>query len=617
MSTKKGGDILSLLLASRQVFLSILDQQSGSLKHYARTSSIPRAAARVLDRTPHAEAPAQGSSLSSHTDSQSPRPIDPVSAQPYVESTKEDRHASKSVPPPPFSSELNNGDGLPLSSGVSHFSELSIDPPSSISPDSQMTRAARTGHLGASFSATSSESAAESIAEESTDYRLRPAAFKQSKVPSSRVGRLWHYGSLAAGVGVGAVGEAVRRVAGFSDGNGGSVVLSPGNIERIVSKLTRMRGAALKLGQMLSIQDNSMLPKELENILLRVQNTANYMPDSQLQTTLSRELGPDWRSKFGEFELMPIAAASIGQVHRATLLDGQPVAVKVQYPGVANSIDNDLDNLRALILFSNFLPKGLYLDNTIRVARKELAWECDYKREAEAMEKFRDLIKGLRGFNVPKVISNLTTAQVLTTEFVEGLPVGSFSNLPQRIRDSIGERILRLCLRELFEFRFMQTDPNWSNFLYDARTDMIHLLDFGAAREFDADFTQKYMNVLHAASEGDREGCAYWSKVLGFLTGMESQAMTNAHVNSLLMLAEPFSKFSPAVYDFGNQDVTNRVRAEIPLMLRERLTPPPDETYSLHRKLSGAFLLCTKLRSRIRCREIFEGFRERYVFDLA
>ncbi|KAJ3282358.1 hypothetical protein HK104_010929 [Borealophlyctis nickersoniae] len=374
-----------------------------------------------------------------------------------------------------------------------------------------------------------------------------------------------------------------------------------------------MRGAALKLGQMLSIQDDTMIPPELESILLRVQNSANYMPDSQLQTVLAKELGPSWRSKFANFDLQPIAAASIGQVHFATLPSGLPVAVKVQYPGVASSIDSDLDNVRTLILFSSLLPKGLYLDNTIKVARRELGWECDYQREANAMDRFRGLMGGDDCFSVPRVVRELSTNQVLTSEYVEGVPIGKVAELDQETKDRVGSRILRLCLRELFEFRFMQTDPNWSNFLYNARTDKIHLLDFGAAREFSSEFTDMYLRILWAASIGDRQGCVHWSEKLGFLTGLESETMRNAHVNSILTLAEPFRVTGPEVFDFGKQDVTTRVKDEIPVMLRERLTPPPDETYSLHRKLSGAFLLCGKLGSRVRCKELFQEVKSRYL----
>jgi len=115
-----------------------------------------------------------------------------------------------------------------------------------------------------------------------------------------------------------------------------------------------------------------------------------------------------------------------------------------------------------------------------------------------------------------------------------------------------------------------------------------------------------YTSILRAASRKDLAALRTISVELGYLTGLESEAMMKAHVTSILTLAEPFSKDAPEVYDFSLQTVTDRVKAQIPLMIRERLAPPPEETYSLHRKLSGAFLLCARLGSRVRCREIFE-----------
>jgi aarF domain-containing kinase len=116
---------------------------------------------------------------------------------------------------------------------------------------------------------------------------------------------------------------------------------------------------------------------------------------------------------------------------------------------------------------------------------------------------------------------------------------------------------------------------------------------------------EPYVSLLIAASKGDREACRAYSIELGYLTGRESPAMLTAHVDSILVLAEPFLENAPEVYDFENQTITDRVRANIGLMLRERMAPPPEETYSLHRKLSGAFLLCAKLRSKVPAREMF------------
>lgn len=426
-------------------------------------------------------------------------------------------------------------------------------------------------------------------------------------MPSSRLGRLWNYGGLAAGMFGGAITESLKRATGSA--GEGSYMLSAGNMDRLVTKLSRMRGAALKLGQMISFQDSKMLPAAVQEVLQRVQDRADYMPASQRDKVLASNLGPQWRDLFSSFDETPLAAASIGQVHSAVLAsNGQKVAVKVQYPGVADSIDSDLNNLTLLLTASRLLPKGLFLDKTIANARTELGWECDYIREAEAGNKFQSLLSDdKQTFVVPKVYAEASGKQVLTMEFMEGIGVTRVQSFTQEQRDWIGTQILRLCLREITEFKYMQTDPNWTNFLYNASTNKLELLDFGASRAYPAEFIETYSRLLAAASKSDKTTIRELSITLGYLTGHESEAMLKAHIASVMTLAEPFSGQSPEIYDFKDQTITERVKALIPVMIRERLAPPPEETYSLHRKLSGAFLLCAKLGSRVRCRELFEN----------
>ncbi|RLV62564.1 hypothetical protein DV515_00019181, partial [Chloebia gouldiae] len=162
--------------------------------------------------------------------------------------------------------------------------------------------------------------------------------------------------------------------------------------------------------------------------------------------------------------------------------------------------------------------------------------------------------------------------------------------------------LLRLCLQELSQFRFMQTDPNWANFLYEPRSHRMTLLDFGACRSFEPEFTDGYIEVIRAAAERDEEKILSKSRELKFLTGFESPAMESLHVRAVLLLGEPFWGAQP--FDFGAQGTARGVRGLLPQILGGRLGPPPEPSYALHRKLGGLFLACARLGGRVRCREL-------------
>ncbi|XP_034494100.1 atypical kinase COQ8B, mitochondrial isoform X1 [Ailuropoda melanoleuca] len=418
---------------------------------------------------------------------------------------------------------------------------------------------------------------------------------RERKVPASRISRLANFGGLAVGLGLGALAEVAKKSlpggrlpSESSSRPGSSPFLSEANAERIVQTLCTVRGAALKVGQMLSIQDSSFISPQLQRIFERVRQSADFMPRRQMLKVLEEELGRDWQAKVASLEEVPFAAASIGQVHQGMLRDGTEVAVKIQYPGVAQSIQSDIQNLLAVLKMSVALPEGLFAEQSLRALQQELAWECDYRREAACAQNFRQLLADDPFFRVPAVIKELCTTRVLGMELAGGVPLDQCQSLSQDIRNEICFQLLRLCLRELFEFQFMQTDPNWANFLYDASSHQ----------------------VVMAAANGDRDRVLQKSQDLKFLTGFETKAFSDAHVEAVMILGEPFA--IPGPYDFGAGDTARRVQGLIPVLLQHRLRPPPEETYALHRKLAGAFLACARLRARIACRDLFQDTYHRY-----
>jgi predicted unusual protein kinase regulating ubiquinone biosynthesis (AarF/ABC1/UbiB family) len=357
----------------------------------------------------------------------------------------------------------------------------------------------------------------------------------------------------------------------------------------------------MKLGQLLSLQGEGMLPPRLREALAQLQNHAHFMPEAQVRQVLLHEYGRDWKSRFAEFDFEPLAAASIGQVHAATARDGRDLALKLQYPGVERSIDGDVDNLALLLRALRLVPAGLDLEAVVPELKEELRREADYAREARSQEQYRALVGADPGVLVPRVHPDLSTRRVLASDRVRALPIEDLRSPehPQRRRDEVGAKLLRLVFRELFEFRFVQTDPNFANYLFDDEADCIRLLDLGSAREYPPAFVAHYAALCRAVVAGEREAVRRAAVAIGYLRDDDPPARAQAAIDLMFLVCEPFRR--PGVYDFARSTLAGRARdAGFDLAFRKGfLRAPPPETVFLHRKLVGSFLLCARIRARV------------------
>lgn len=389
-------------------------------------------------------------------------------------------------------------------------------------------------------------------------------------MPTGRLARLGGFGRLAGGVAGGMLAEGARRLAQGERPRMGDLVLTPANAARVADRLSHLRGAAMKLGQMISMDAGDVLPPELSAILARLRNQGYRMPPLQLDQVLAREWGRDWRRRFRHFEAAPVAAASIGQVHRATLPDGRRLAIKVQYPGVAESIDSDVDNVATLLRVSGLLPRGLDIAPLLQEAKRQLAEEADYTREGEQMRAYAARLDGDARYVVPTLEPELTTRNVLAMSFVEGQAIETLEGASQEARDAAMTALVTLVLRELFEFGVMQTDPNFANYRWQADTGALVLLDFGATRAVPAATADAYRRLIEAGLARDRDMIREVAVETGFI-GVEAARAHRGAVDRIIAAIDAALN-RPGAFDFGDRAFVPVVREEAKAMIADRDT---------------------------------------------
>ena len=423
-------------------------------------------------------------------------------------------------------------------------------------------------------------------------------------VPHGRLSRLGLFGRLAGSVAGGMLAEGVRRLADGERPQLRDMLLTPTNVSKITDRLSHLRGAAMKLGQIVSMDTGDFLPAELTQILSRLRDNAHHMPPAQLQKVLAGEWGADWRTKFARFDLKPIAAASIGQVHRAVRRDGRELAIKVQYPGVAESIDADVDNVAALLKMSGALPRGLDIAPLLVEAKRQLAEETDYIREGRQMTLFGRLLSDTPEVVVPALAPELSTSRVLAMTYLEGEPIESLETAPQTQRDAVMRTLMTLVLRELFEFGVMQTDPNFANYRLQPTTGRLVLLDFGAARPVDAATAHAYRDLLRAGMKGDRAQVREAALVAGFL-GPAVVARHPVALNGMIdVILRELNR--PGPFDFGDRAFVAALRDQGMVIAADAKSwhLPPAGVLFAQRKISGTALLAARLKARVDVRAL-------------
>lgn len=390
---------------------------------------------------------------------------------------------------------------------------------------------------------------------------------------------------------------------------GGSEARRRRRMESYATRLGGMRGATMKLGQLLSFAD--LLPEEkaapVKEAFAVLQADVPPMDPETMRAAVRQALGPDAFSAFASFEPEPIAAASIGQVHRATLHDGTPVAVKVQYPDVAAAVDGDLRNGKALFRLINIMrrtfggPLGddMDLDALFAELAERVREELDYELEAERTQLFADLYAGHPFIRVPAVIDELTTPSVLTTELGTGRRWKDVDGAEEELRSSWGEAIFRMTMGSLARHQVQNADPNPGNFLF-GEDGTVTFVDFGCVKHYEPLFVEHSTAMAAAAMDGDPAALHEAMVGGGFV------AADDAAVDPAAMLAwlgptyEPFAKAEP--FAFSHAYVTGAMRhtlqpdGEIAAAVKRVSFPP--EYLMLERVIVGMYSVLAGLGAR-------------------
>jgi predicted unusual protein kinase regulating ubiquinone biosynthesis (AarF/ABC1/UbiB family) len=343
----------------------------------------------------------------------------------------------------------------------------------------------------------------------------------RDRIPTSRVARTAKIGTLAASQAMRQAGTRAANVTRSRDD--AQAALERRHLEaaeQIVTALGTMKGAAMKLGQVLSFLDVGLVPEEhreeFQAKLAALRDAAPKVGFGDMRKVIEQELDDELSELFASFDEEPIAAASIGQVYRATLHDGRDVAVKVQYPGVAAAVRADMSNLGLIMRVVKRMTPGLDVKAITEEIRLRIDEELDYELEAQNQRSLARIFRGHPFIVVPDVVTRMSRERVIVSEFVEGKGFEELKRGTDEERDRLGEIIFRFFMGCLYRHHQFSGDPHPGNFLLQA-DGRVAFLDFGLFKRMEAQDVENELACQRAVTEGDAEAVHALLARLGFL----------------------------------------------------------------------------------------------------
>lgn len=363
--------------------------------------------------------------------------------------------------------------------------------------------------------------------------------------------------------------------------------------KEIAKELSELKGAAMKLGQLLSLETMDYLPPEAAEILGKLHKSAEPVDYTIIKTQIEG-MNLDDVSKL-DVDPSPIGVASIGQVHRAQYNDIQ-IVLKIQYPQIQKTVETDLKLVKFLFEKSSSLfKKDINLEPFLKEMKQTLMDETDYNREAHYLNLAKIKFENDPRFLVPKVIKELSTKEILAMEYMEGTPLSGWLNEVEDKEEvkRIGTNLFELFLFEFFELGLVQTDPNPGNFLVNSKGQIV-LLDFGATKEYPKEFINSYLSILGHTYNFEKEKLIQTSIDFGLLDPRESLEVHEIFYDMMTFLIGPFrrnQKFSFKDPYFNDESR----KLALNFSYKCRYSPPPEKILFLHRKLGGIFSLLKKM----------------------